>query len=233
MSMSDLHLEPLTSSGAPAELEAGYQALVDAALDLQALPSKVVHLGLAMTFQNKGADDDARRHGERALAEGLTKPEVVEALLAGILSRGVGMLHANRWLVDRAAEGQWEPPNRGERMTTAQILEYFSGNFGEVPSWLQALAASSGPTLEAYYAMRAEALRDGALLRKHKELILVIINSSERYHFGMDVHMKGAVAAGATRAELLEAVRTSIVSGGMVAWIEAADVAERALAPSS
>jgi alkylhydroperoxidase/carboxymuconolactone decarboxylase family protein YurZ len=42
--------------------------------------------------------------------------------------------------------------------------------------------------------------------------------------------MKGALAAGASRAEVLDAARTSIASGGIVAWLAASEVAGRVLA---
>ena len=196
MATPDAVLDPLASAGAPPALGAMRRALVDAALDLRHLPAKIAHLALSMTYQNKGAVEEARRHGELALQAGLTKPEVAEAMLAGVLSRGDGVVSGNQWLLDTAPDAPWADPRGGEPMTTEQILDYFAGNFGDVPSWLRSLAAASGPTLEAYHAMRSESLRDAVLPRRHKELILVVINSSERYQFGMEVHMRGAVDAG-------------------------------------
>ncbi|MBW3664300.1 MAG: carboxymuconolactone decarboxylase family protein [Actinobacteria bacterium] len=218
-------LTRLEEHGTPDRLVQMARALEGSAQDTASLPPKVIQLGLALAYANRGRDDEARRHGEAALAAGLTRPEAIEALLAGVLSRGMGVLHVNAWIVEAAAEGDWTPLPDAEAMDTAAILEYFAGNFGEVPAWLEMLADASPPTLEAYYSLRSDILRDGALPRKHKELLLVVLNAVERYDVGMQVHMKGALAAGATEAELAEAMRAAIVGGGLVAWLAAASTA--------
>ncbi|HEY4280941.1 MAG TPA: carboxymuconolactone decarboxylase family protein [Conexibacter sp.] len=217
---------------APSTLPAPYTTELDrlerAALDGVGLPEGVKRLAIALAFANKGRDGLARRHGEAALAAGLTRPEVVEALLAAVLSRGTWVLEEMRWLVDAAPEGEWQVA--GERAAAAsEIREYFDATFGSVPGWLHMLIDTAPQALESYYALRAEILRDGALPRRHKELLLVVVNAAERYDTGLTTHLRGALDGGAKPEELYEAVRAAIVPGGMVAWIAGADAAGRVL----
>lgn len=193
------------------------------------LPSKIRNFGLALAYGNKGALSRSKEHGELALSEGLTRDEALEGLLAGVLSRGFGMLWDNLWIAEQAADAGIPGAQPVERTETAGILEYMRQTFGSVPQWQELLAGTSPQTFEAYYQLRAAVFRDAALPRRYKELLLVIINCTERYDVGMDVHMNGALTAGASREELLDAVRTSIASGGMVAWLSASEIAQRAL----
>jgi alkylhydroperoxidase/carboxymuconolactone decarboxylase family protein YurZ len=107
---------------------------------------------------------------------------------------------------------------------TEEILAYFKQIFGSVPSFVQLLAEKQPDLLDVYYKGRNELLKDDVLPRKYKELLLVGLNAAERYHFGMESHGKGALASGATHEELLEAMTTSILGGGIPAWAEAAAV---------
>jgi AhpD family alkylhydroperoxidase len=207
-------------------------ALVQATLAPGRLPERVRQLAIALAYTNKGCDDPARRHGQAALAAGLTRPEAVESLAAAVLSRGTWMLEANMWLVDAAPEAAWEIAD-SPASTAAEIRDYFAATFGSVPPWLDTLATTAPETLEAYYALRAEAIRDAALPRAHKELLLVVINAAERHDFGMTTHMRGALAAGASVDDIHDAVHAAIVPGGMVAWIAGAEAADRVLAAQS
>jgi alkylhydroperoxidase/carboxymuconolactone decarboxylase family protein YurZ len=218
------------------ELPAAYQsrvdALAEAVLAPGRLPERVKHLAIALAYTNKGCDEPARRHAQAALDAGLVRPEVVEALAATVLSRGFWMLEANKWLVDAAPEGPWDLADRPPT-AAAEIRDYFAKTFGSVPVWLERLAATAPKTLEAYHALRAEALRDAALARVHKELLLVVINAAERYEFGMKAHMRGALEAGASSDDIYEAVNAAIAPGGVVAWIAGAEAAEEVLAPGA
>jgi len=210
----------------PPAYDTAVRALEQSALDGNGIPAKVKHLGIALAYSDKGRDAEAASHGRLALAHGLTRPEVLEGLMAGVLSRGVSMVSSNSWLVGEAPDGPLDiaaaPP-----VASDEILRYFDDNFGTVPDWLSMLATSSPGTLEAYYRARAEVLRDGALRRRDKELLLVIINCTERYDIGMTVHMRGALEAGALEDDVLEAARAAIVPGGMVAWLAGADAARQ------
>jgi alkylhydroperoxidase/carboxymuconolactone decarboxylase family protein YurZ len=194
------------------------------------LPGKVRDLGLAMAYSNRGLAARSHEHGTLAISGGLNQAEAIEGILAGVLARGFGMFWDNLWIAEHAAETDSGDAAPVESKDTSGILEYMRETFGSVPPWGEMLAATSPPTFEAYYQLRAAIMRDGALPRRYKELLLVIINCTERFDVGMDAHMKGALAAGASRAEILDAARTSIASGGIVAWLAASEVAGRVLA---
>jgi alkylhydroperoxidase/carboxymuconolactone decarboxylase family protein YurZ len=193
------------------------------------LPPRVRNLGLTLAFTNKGSNARAHRHGRLALSQGLTRQEAVEGIMAGVVARGLGMLTDMLWLVDEAPDGGSRHEPEVELADTEAILEYMTQAFGAAPSWSILLAETSPRVLEAYYQLRATVFRDAALPRRYKELLVVILNATERFEVGLEAHMRGAIAAGASRSEVLDAAVTSIASGGIVAWLAAAGVAGRVL----
>lgn len=117
----------------------------------------------------------------------------------------------------------------------ADVLEAFAAIYGEVPTWVTALASASPKALLGYYKLRAAALADGALPRKYKELILVAINAARRYEPSMLMHTRGAIQAGATVPEIVEILLPCILSRGIPAWItgtKAVDLAVQLAGPS-
>ena len=75
----------------------------------------------------------------------------------------------------------------------------------------------------AYAAARAEVRRlsvgeDGTLSVKVKELIVLGILASRGLQYGVEAHMRRALAHGATKDELFEAVKAAAVPGGGVAY---------------
>ena len=75
----------------------------------------------------------------------------------------------------------------------------------------------------AYAAARADVRRvsvgeDGTLFVKVKELIVLGIVASRGLQYGVEAHMRRALAHGATRDELFEAIKAAAVPGGGVAY---------------
>jgi len=75
----------------------------------------------------------------------------------------------------------------------------------------------------AYAAARAEVRRlsvgeDGALSVKVKELIVLGVLASRGLQYGVEAHMRRAIAHGATKEELFEAIKAAAVPGGGVAY---------------
>jgi len=75
----------------------------------------------------------------------------------------------------------------------------------------------------AYDAARTEVRRlsvgeEGTLSVKVKELIVIGILASRGLQYGVEAHMRRAVAYGATREELFEAMKAAAVPGGGVAY---------------
>lgn len=69
--------------------------------------------------------------------------------------------------------------------------------------------------MEAYLAFRSVPQRNGPLPQKYKELILIAINAATTHLYGPGVrrHMRNAIAHGATREEILEAIQLTTVMG--------------------
>jgi len=55
---------------------------------------------------------------------------------------------------------------------------------------------------------------DGAIDAKHKELILVALGVSNQCSWCIAIHIEGAVKAGATKEEILNACMLAVVMGG-------------------
>jgi AhpD family alkylhydroperoxidase len=75
----------------------------------------------------------------------------------------------------------------------------------------------------AYAAARAEVRRlsvgeDGILSVKVKELIVLGVLASRGLQYGVAAHMRRAIAYGATKEELFEALKAAAVPGGGVAY---------------
>ncbi|HWL28017.1 MAG TPA: carboxymuconolactone decarboxylase family protein [Burkholderiaceae bacterium] len=69
--------------------------------------------------------------------------------------------------------------------------------------------------MEAYLAFRSVPQQNGPLPQKYKELILIAINAATTHLYGPGVrrHMRNAIAHGATREEILEAIQLTTVMG--------------------
>jgi AhpD family alkylhydroperoxidase len=74
---------------------------------------------------------------------------------------------------------------------------------------------------EAFLDMDQAAFCDGALAKKHKELIAVGISVVKDCQSCMQWHIEQAVQAGATKKEVLEAVEVGIEMGGGPATVSA------------
>ena len=75
----------------------------------------------------------------------------------------------------------------------------------------------------AYAAARDEVRRlsvgeDGALSVKVKEFVVLGILASRGLQYGVEAHMRRALAHGATKDELFEAIKAAAVPGGGVAY---------------
>ena len=70
------------------------------------------------------------------------------------------------------------------------------------------------PVMAAYTAFRKEVYRDGALSLKHKRLIALACGLQAGCTRCVQGQTRDAIAAGATREEVLEAVSVAVVMGG-------------------
>lgn len=69
--------------------------------------------------------------------------------------------------------------------------------------------------MEAYLAFRSVPHRNGPLPQKVKELVMIAVNAATTHLYapGVRRHMKNALQAGATPAEILEVIQLTTVMG--------------------
>lgn len=77
-------------------------------------------------------------------------------------------------------------------------------------------------TMSGFARLRKKAIEDGALSSKTKELMALAISIAVRCEGCIAYHTHDAVAAGATRQELLETIGVAIMMGGGPATMYAA-----------
>ena len=102
-------------------------------------------------------------------------------------------------------------------------LEYFHGYFGFVPDYIEVMASEAPRALEGYVLMRQWSLAENMLDAKHVELLLCTVNAAEFSSRFVNVHANGARNAGATEAEIVEAVICAIPVSGVASWLPGAD----------
>jgi AhpD family alkylhydroperoxidase len=83
------------------------------------------------------------------------------------------------------------------------------------------LVALKSKVYRGFLEMEQAAFSDGALSKKHKELIAIGISVVKDCHSCMQWHIGQAVAAGASFEEVLEAVEVGIEMGGGPATVSA------------
>lgn len=208
----------------------GFDELADRAVQTAELPPMVAEVGLAMAYAGRGMGREARRHGERALGAGMTRPQAVEALGAGLLHGGYGIFWELAWMIEDAPAAAWVGDPAAEQADTASVRRYFEGVWGgSLPPWLRLAGEADPDMLTEYYRLRTDILGEGALAKRHKELLIALMSCVEHYDFGIDTHIRNALAAGATRAEVVDTVRVAVIAGGIVAWVAGFELADKAL----
>jgi AhpD family alkylhydroperoxidase len=79
---------------------------------------------------------------------------------------------------------------------------------------IKTLAARQAETMQAFTALHRAATRPGALDAKTKELIALAIGVAARCEGCIAFHTHDALRAGATEAEILEALGVAVLMGG-------------------
>jgi len=93
-----------------------------------------------------------------------------------------------------------------------RLLLKYKESYGKVPDWAETISQIMPELLGPWMEIRSRVMADGALPRKVKELILLGINLVRRYPSGIESHTRGAMDAGATKEEVMEAILTAILS---------------------
>jgi pyruvate dehydrogenase E2 component (dihydrolipoamide acetyltransferase) len=128
------------------------------------------------------------------------------------------------------AEGEGQSGLSKAPQKTLQTEERMSTNYPERHAQLKALLGQMTKTLPGpmggFAHLHRESVAEGVLSTKVKELIALAIGVAARCEGCIAFHVHDALKAGATRAEILEALGVAIMMGGGAAEMYACDAFE-------
>ena len=90
-----------------------------------------------------------------------------------------------------------------------------------LPPWIQALQQRDPQFVESYMSQREHILSDGAIPAKYKLLMTMIVDALQSHPDGVANIASRARAAGASEAEIQEAVEVAYLFGGTPALVTA------------
>ena len=90
-----------------------------------------------------------------------------------------------------------------------------------LPPWITPLQARDPEFVESYMGQRERILRDGAIPAKYKHLMTMIVDAIQSHPDGVSNIANRARAAGASDAEIQEAVEVAYLFGGTPALVTA------------
>ena len=90
-----------------------------------------------------------------------------------------------------------------------------------LPPWIQPLQQRDQKFVDSYMAQREHILRDGAIPAKYKHLMTMIVDALQTHPDGVATIANRARAAGASEAEIREAVEITYLFGGTPALVTA------------
>lgn len=186
--------------------------------------AKAMYMACAAAVRNQ--DALLEREMERARDLGLSLSDARGAALAVLISRGEGVYSKFTAAVDGAfGEKIGEPDEESPdfELDRQDALDYFTSYFGFVPDYIEVMADDAPRALEGYVLMRQWSLAENLLAAKHVELLLCTVNAAEFSSRFVNVHSNGARNAGATEAEIVEAVVCAIPVSGVASWLPGSD----------
>ncbi len=191
-----------------------------------ACPAWAKALYMAAAAAVKGQRETLAREFARARALGLALADAEGAALAVMISRGESayatFARALRTCYGSPAGSAPEAPATFA-VDRAAALAYFQRYFGCVPNYVELMADEAPRALEGYVLMREWSLGENKLAAKHVELMLCAVNAAEFSARFVNVHANGARRAGASEAEIVEAVLCAIPIAGVASWLPGAD----------
>jgi alkylhydroperoxidase/carboxymuconolactone decarboxylase family protein YurZ len=191
-----------------------------------ACPAWAKALYMAAAAAVKKQPEVLAREIARAKQLGLGLRDAEGAALAVMISRGesafatfLGAVRATYGVAARKASSE-----RSEfPVTRESALAYFQSYFGFVPGYVALMADEAPRALQGYVLMREWSLAENVLAAKHVELLLCCVNAAEFSSRFVNVHANGARRAGASEAEIVEAVLCAIPIAGVASWLPGAD----------
>jgi alkylhydroperoxidase/carboxymuconolactone decarboxylase family protein YurZ len=90
-----------------------------------------------------------------------------------------------------------------------------------LPPWIAPLQQRDPTFVESYMSQREHILRDGAIPAKYKHLMTMMVDALQSHPDGVSTIANRARAAGASEAEIQEAVEVTYLFGGTPALVTA------------
>ena len=90
-----------------------------------------------------------------------------------------------------------------------------------LPPWIQPLQQRDPQFVDSYMAQRERIMRDGAIPAKYKHLMTMIVDALQSHPDGVANVANRARSAGASEAEIQEAVEVAYLFGGTPALVTA------------
>lgn len=163
-----------------------------------------------------GSEEQVVETGTAALKAGASGDALVEAVLTAAISRGE---RAIRTAYPFLSELALVPRNPDSLGVDESPSDYFETQFESLPYWVQQLHAFCPESLTDYAALRSRLLTDGAMSRKSKDLLTMVLNALDGNDGGVKSHAESAAEFGASREEVLEALLLGVGVGGIIVWI--------------
>ena len=204
----------------------GYARIRDVTDRDGACPAWAKALYMACAASVRGQRELALREMTRSRELGLSLSDARGASLAVLISRGEATYNDFARAIDRAFDvpaDQRSEPIPDYTLDRQAALDYFESYFGFVPDYIEVMADNAPRALEGYVLMRQWSLAENTLDAKHVELLLCTINAAEFSSRFVNIHANGARNAGASEAEITEAVVCAIPISGVASWLPGAD----------
>ena len=90
-----------------------------------------------------------------------------------------------------------------------------------LPPWIQPMQSRDPEFVDSYMAQRERIMREGAIPLKYKHLMTMIVDALQTHPDGVATIANRARAAGASEAEIQEAVEIVYLFGGTPALVTA------------
>lgn len=195
---------------------AGFRAVIDSD---GAVPARLKALFASVAAIDRRYPELARRELARGVTLGLSLREVTAGLIVLSSLRGEGAAGEFAAIVGEVFAPPAAPTAEpADPVQPGEAEANFREYFGTIPAPLAQLIRLVPAAADAYYLMRRGSLNANPVSAKEGELLLLAILAAG-YSPMAATHVRGARNAGATDAEIAEAVLCAVPSAGIAAWM--------------
>lgn len=207
-------------AGTAPEISRGY-AEIRSVIDTDgAIPASTKALLVGASAAARGYDEMAREELDRGRGLGLSDRDIADAGVSLLLARGEVI--CSRF---HEAAGSFAPAPVPRPPSPLGHVDYFLDFFGveQLPTRMQIMSEQVPPVFAGYQRMHHASLKADPASGVLTELVLVAVNAADMASSFVGIHAATARTAGATDAQLVEAVVCAIPVTGVAAWASAAE----------